>query len=92
MIRDGFKSQSPQIGALSPSNADTPWTPPGSTSQSPQIGALSPSADSYLSGASTVDVSIPSNRGSVSVAEATGATYDHHGCLNPLKSGLCLRH
>jgi len=63
----GFWSQSPQIGALSPSNGCGRRARDLGQSQSPQIGALSPS---------------------LAIDEPTGA----FTCLNPLKSGLCLRH
>jgi len=62
-------------------------------SQSPQIGALSPSRICGAKAHFLKLVSIPSNRGSVSVlavGTANKLIADLTG-LNPLKSGLCLR-
>ena len=60
-------------------------------SQSPQIGALSPSAPTKPQDCNRQSVSIPSNRGSVSVRKTARALSSWEGSLNPLKSGLCLR-
>gem|GEM_PF-1834952 len=62
------RSQSPQIGALSPSHCYRKVSEAEKTmSQSPQIGALSPSWCRELGTEGQDHVSIPSNRGSVSV-------------------------
>jgi len=133
------KSQSPQIGALSPSKTATPsmlaisrlnplksglclrrggagddgylvvslnplksglclrpilghfGTEEKAKSQSPQIGALSPSRYRVCRCVQDRQVSIPSNRGSVSVATQSEVEEELTRSLNPLKSGLCLR-
>gem|GEM_PF-4592473 len=85
------ESQSPQIGALSPSEEPMEHTIVILQCLNPLKSGLCLRLVVLNAAHKLLPVSIPSNRGSVSVFKRRFSKWKPKGGLNPLKSGLCLR-